>query len=85
MYRFNKVQDSDGIWRFELDGINLLIDGYVIKDEKHFIKNPQKAIAYFNLSGHLYGIANAIKTSTTVEDFYDILLQQYHIFKKKTA
>ncbi len=85
MYRFNKVQDNDGVWRFELDGINLLIDGYTVKDEKHFIKTPQTAIAYFNLSGHLYGVANAIRTFSTVEDLYDTLQEQYSIFKRKVA
>ncbi len=85
MYRFNKIQDNDGIWRFELDGINLLVEGYTIKDEKHWIKNPQTAIAYFNISGHLYGVSNSLKTFPTIEDLYDTLFQQYQFFKKKIA
>lgn len=85
MYNFNKIQDSDGVWRFELDGINLIVDGFTIKDEMHWINSPQKAIGYFNISGHVYGISNSLKTYPTVESLYDTLLKQYQIFKKKSA
>ena len=81
MYSFNKVQESNGEWRFELDGISLLMDGFEIKNEKHWIKTPTKAVAFFNVSGLLYGIANEIRTFTTAEEFYDIMVQQYLIMK----
>jgi hypothetical protein len=82
MYTFNIIHENDGVWHFELNGINLLIDGFTMKDEQHYINTPDKAIAYFNLSGHLYGIANAIKTCSTVEGLYDIMRQQYKFFGK---
>lgn len=85
MYQFNKVQDGEGTWRFELDGINLLLDGFFIKDGKHWLKNPTKAIAFFSIGGHLYGVANQIITFPTAEDFYDTMLSQYHIFKNGKA
>ncbi|OJW77780.1 MAG: hypothetical protein BGO69_02115 [Bacteroidetes bacterium 46-16] len=83
MYQFNIMQDDDGLWRFELDGINLLIDAYSEKDGKHWIKTPSKAIAFFNLSGNLYGVSNDMKTFRTVEDFFDSMHEQYSIFKSK--
>jgi hypothetical protein len=81
MYQFNIVQDDDGVWRFELGEISLLVDGFIIKGEKHYIKHPEKAYAYFNIHGHVYGVANEIKTFPTVEDFYDNMLQQYQIIR----
>ena len=81
MYRFNKVQEGNGEWRFELNGINLLMDGYDVKGEKHWIKNPGKAMAYFNVSGLMYGVANEIRTYNTAEEFFDIMMQQYLIVK----
>jgi len=83
MYRFNIVQDEDGAWRFELNGINLLLDGFTLRDEKHWINNPAKAIAFFKVNGHLYGVSNDMKSYPTVEDFYDSMKQQYSIFKRK--
>ena len=83
MYHFNIMQDDEGLWRFEMDGINLLIDGFSEKDGKHWIKTPSKAIAFFNLSGNLYGVSNDMKTFRTVEDFFDSMHEQYSIFKSK--
>lgn len=88
MYQFNKHKDEDGVWRFELGAISLLIDGFFIEDEKHHIKNPLKAIGFFNLNGHIYGVSNNLKDINTAEDFYDIMLQQYCIIrngKKQTT
>jgi hypothetical protein len=85
MYQFKIVQDDDGVWRFELEGISLLVDGFTIQNEKHYIKHPEKAYAYFNIQGHVYGVANEIKTFPTVEDFYDNMLQQYRILKNGNA
>jgi len=83
MYKFNVMQDEGGMWRFELDGINLLLDGFSVKDGKHWISTPSKAIAFFNLSGNLYGVSNDMKTFRTVEDFFDSMREQYSIFKSK--
>lgn len=79
MYQFKIIEDGEGTWRFELGGINLLIDGFSIKNDKHWIKHPEKAYAYFNVQGHVYGVANEIKTFPTVEDFYENMLMQYRI------
>jgi len=83
MYQFNVMQDESGMWRFELEGINLLLDGFTVKDGKHWINTPSKAIAFFNLSGNLYGVSNDMKTFRTVEDFFDSMREQYSIFKSK--
>jgi hypothetical protein len=83
MYQFGILKDDDGVWRFELGDIILLIDGFTVKGEKHWIEHPEKAYAYFSVEGHVYGIANEIKTFSTVEDFYDNMLQQYRILKNR--
>ena len=80
MYHFNIVRQDSGEFRFELDGINLIIDGYNVKGEKHWIKNPETAIAFFNIKEHLYGVSNKLQTSLTVEDFFDLMKSQYQIF-----
>lgn len=81
MYQFEVVKDDDGAWRFELGGISLLVDGFTVKNEKHFINHPEKAYAFFNIQGHVYGVANEIRTFSTVEDFYENMLQQYNILR----
>ena len=80
MYQFNIVKNEDSSWRFELGGINLILDGYTIKDEKHWIKNPSHAIAFFNVNGNLYGIANQTHACCTAEEFYDMMQRQYAYF-----
>ena len=35
MYQFSKHHDEDGIWRFEMGGLTILIDNFYIKDEKY--------------------------------------------------
>lgn len=80
MYRFNIVQQKDGTWKFELDGINLIVEGFIIDKDRHYIQNPEKAIAYFSVKGHMYGLANQFKAYDTAEDFYDIMMRQYSIF-----
>jgi len=82
MYQFNIAADESGAWRFELNGINLLLDGFVIKDDKHWIENPTKAMAFFNINGHLYGISNELITYKTAEDFFDTMSNQYTIFRQ---
>jgi hypothetical protein len=80
MYQFNIVKNEDSSWRFELSGISLIVDDFVVKDEKHWIKNPAKAIAFFNINGNLYGIANQTSTCCTAEEFYDMMKEQYSYF-----
>lgn len=80
MYRFDKVQQKDGTWKFELDGINMILEGYVVDKDRHVIQNPEKAIAYFNVAGHVYGVSNQFRTFYSAEDFYDVMMKQYSIF-----
>lgn len=81
MYKFQIAQEKDGGWRFELDGITLLIDGFFIKDDKHWITNPKKAIAFFYIANNLYGVLNDIRTCATAEELFDSMHEQYSIFK----
>jgi|SRR3954470_12652703 hypothetical protein len=85
MYRFNIVQQKDETWKFELNGINLIVEGYIIDKDRHYIQNPEKAIAYFNVKGHMYGLANQFKAYNTAEEFYDVMMAQYSIFDNKTG
>jgi hypothetical protein len=80
MYDFNIGQEPDGSFRFERDGIHLLVDAFYEQEGKHYIQNPDKAIAYFKTGGNLYGISNNIITYSTVEDFFESMAEQYHIF-----
>lgn len=79
MNRFSIDKHEDG-WIFQKDGISFIIDGYEIKDDKHWIKNADHAISYFNIDGHLYGISNQYNIHKTVEDFHAIMKMQYDIF-----
>ncbi|RYZ54015.1 MAG: hypothetical protein EOP49_06045 [Sphingobacteriales bacterium] len=81
MYQFHIVQNEDSSWRFELGGIHLIVDDYVVKDEKHWFTNPNRVIAYFNINGNLYGIANPDSDCCTAEDFYEIMKKQYSYFQ----
>lgn len=81
MYQFSKRKYEDGTWRLELNGIHLIVDGFVLKSGKHFLKNPEKAIAFFNFQGLLYGVANQIRTFNTAEDFYETMCGQYAFFR----
>jgi hypothetical protein len=80
MYPFNIVKNDDNSWRFELGGINLILDGFILRDQKHWITNPNKAIAFFNINGNLYGIANQSKSCCTAEEFYELMREQYSYF-----
>jgi|GEM_PF-1972463 len=81
MYKFQIAQDKEGGWRFELDDITLLLDGFFVKDDKHWITNPQKAIAFFSIASNLYGVLNDIRTYKTAEELFDNMREQYLIFK----
>ncbi|RYD58197.1 MAG: hypothetical protein EOP56_04555 [Sphingobacteriales bacterium] len=84
MYQFSKIKNDDGSWRFELDGISMIVDGFTESKGQHYITNPEKAIAFFNFNGNLYGIANQIRTFNTAEEFYDQMCNQYSFFRPKT-
>jgi hypothetical protein len=81
MYQFNIVKNDDSSWRFELDGIQLIVDDYQVRNERHFIRTPNKAIAFFNIDGNLYGLANQAAACPTAEDFYDLMRRQYKFFQ----
>jgi hypothetical protein len=83
MYRFNIVQQKDETWKFELNGINLIIEGFIVDKDRHIIQNPEKAIAYFSVKGHMYGLANQFRVYNTAEEFYDVMMEQYSIFSNK--
>jgi len=87
MYQFSIKKQESGGYRFELDGINILTDEYTMQDGRHKLTNPSKTIAYFNLNDNIYGISNVPHNFATVEDLYDSINQQYHIFTQpgKTA
>ena len=80
MYQFNIGQEADGSYKFERNGIYLVVDAFYKKDGKHFIQNPAKAIAFFKTGGNLYGISNNIITHDTVEEFFDSMSHQYEMF-----
>jgi hypothetical protein len=80
MSRFNIEKHEDG-WIFQKDGISLIVDGYEVKGDKHWIMNPSHAISYFNIEGHLYGISNQYNSHKTIEDFHDVMKMQYDIFQ----
>ena len=85
MSRFDIEQQKDGTWKFELDGINLIVDGFEVKNNMHVINNPEKAIAYFSIDGHLYGLSNQVRTCKTAEEFYEVMRQQFTIFKSTVS
>ena len=84
MYQFSKVRYADGSWRFELNGISLIVDGFTVKKGLHYLNNPEKAIAFFNFKGNLYGVSNRLRTFATVEALYETMCGQYAIFNRGT-
>ena len=78
--QFNKEQLDNGAWKFELDGISLIVDGYSEKNGNHWMNNAESAIALFNFKGELYSIANRMNDYKTIEEFYDAMKAQYAIF-----
>lgn len=80
MYHFKIVKLDDGGYRFELGAIKMFIDDFSIKDEKHLITTPKKAIGYFSIDGNIYGISNGAQTLDSAEAFYDSMSMQYMIF-----
>lgn len=87
MYQFSIKKQESGGYRFELDGINIITEEYVMQDGMHKLANPSKTIAYFNIDDNIYGISNDSLKLGTVEDLYESINKQYRIFKtpSKTA
>ncbi len=80
MYQFTIKKQEEGGYKFELDGIRMIIDGYSIKEDKHYLTKPDKAIAYFLVDDNIYGISNDPLNFNTAVAFYDAIIQQYQIF-----
>ena len=80
MYHFkiNKVQE--GGYKFELEGIKLLVDDYSIINNKHLFKTPNKAIAFFYIGDDVYGISNEPLNLDSAEELYDTIIKQYNVF-----
>jgi hypothetical protein len=79
MYQFKIKKQDDGVYRFELEGIKMLIDDYTIKEDKHLLSNPKKAIAFFIYEDNIYGISNEPVNYDSAEAFYDAMTKQYRI------
>lgn len=79
---FNILKNKDGRSRFELDGIQMVVDGFTKKNGKHFIENPERAIAYFNIQNEIYGVSNQLSAYKTAEEFYEAMKKQFAFFKK---
>jgi hypothetical protein len=80
MYQFRIKKRDDGGYRFDLGAIKMLVDDYVIKDDKHILTNPGKAIAYFTTNDNIYGLSNEQQHLITAEAFFDCISLQYKIF-----
>lgn len=80
MYQFRITQEEKGGYRFELEGIKILADGYELQDNKHVFTNPAKAVAFFDVENNLYGVANDPGNYQSVEEFYDAMLRQFDVF-----
>ena len=80
MYQFKIKEQEDGGYKFELEGIRMIIDEYVVKDGKHILTHPEKAIAYFMIENNIYGISNDPLKSDSAEAFYDAIIKQYQLF-----
>lgn len=83
MYHFKIKKEEGGEFRFELGGINMLVDNYLIKENQHFLSNPGKVIAYFNVDDNLFSVSNDPLNFETAEAFYDEICKQYKIFTKR--
>ncbi len=80
MYQFRITEEEKGGYRFELEGIKILVDDYKIENDKHVLTNPNKAIAFFDIEHNLYGISNQSTVYYSVEDFYEEMLKQFDVF-----
>ncbi|HTN46166.1 MAG TPA: hypothetical protein VL098_07440 [Flavipsychrobacter sp.] len=82
MYEFRIVKDQEGKWRFELEGINMIVKDYTVEGGKHWLSNPSSTIAYFYVNGNIYGVNNQLHDCSTAEDLYDLMQQQAAILEK---
>lgn len=80
MYQFKIIKLEEGGYKFELGAIKMFIDDFVLNENNHFLKHPEKAIGYFNVNGNVYGVSNNILNIDTVEAFYDSMSKQYALF-----
>ena len=80
MYHFKIVKVQEGGYKFELDGIKLLVDDYSVINDRHQLKNPNRAIAFFNIGDDMYGISNEPLNLDTAEALYDVMNKQYNMF-----
>ena len=80
MYHFKIVKVQEGGYKFELEGIKLLVDDYSVINDQHILKTPNKAIAFFNIGEDIYGISNESLNLNTAEALYDTMTRQYSVF-----
>lgn len=80
MYRFMIEKDACGTYRLQLKGIQLIVDGFTVQNKRHYLKNPNKAIAFFQVDGLVYGVINNNPDCRTAEEFYEIMREQYAFF-----
>lgn len=85
MYQFKIKKQDDGVYRFELGSIKLLIDDYIVKEDKHLLSNPKKAIAFFIFEDNIYGVSNEPVNFDSAEAFYDAMSVQYNILNSERA
>ena len=83
MYQFKIIKAQEGGYKFELEGIKLLVDDYTLVNDRHLIKTPNKAVAFFNIGDDVYGISNEPLNADNAEALYDAIVQQYNIFQTK--
>ena len=85
MYQFKIVKVQEGGYKFELEGIKLLVDDYNIENDKHMLRTPSKAFAFFNIGSDIYGISNEPFNYDNAEALYDAIIQQYNMFNHGNA
>ncbi len=82
MYQFRITEQENGGFRFEFGGIKMLVDDYTIQDDRHILKNPSKAVAYFDIENNLYGVSNEPSHYRTAEDFFDAMSKQMKVLSQ---
>ncbi len=80
MYQFRITKEEKGGYRFELNGIKILVEGYKVEGDHHALTNPDKAVAFFDVENNLYGISNQPSHYKTAEEFFDAMFTQFKIF-----
>ncbi len=80
MYQFRITEEERGGYRFELEGIKIIVDDYKLENDRHILTNPGKAVAFFDIENNLYGISNQTTVYYSVEDFYEAMAQQFNVF-----